>query len=117
MYLDHESLNYSGKPGKIERLAALVHFQSNWILNSLFLKIKGVTVPSIDHIDYSLSDYWAFDEHPIDHYKIERVFEKENFSSFQRIDYHLNRSWVFSPTFYLFKYLCRPNYGLWIARK
>jgi hypothetical protein len=117
MYLDHESLNYSEKPGKIERLAALVHSRSNQMLNSLFLKINGVTVPSIDQIDYSYSDYWAFDEHPTDHDKIGRVFGKENFGSFQRINCHLNRLWVFSPTFYLFKYLCRPTYGLWIARK
>jgi ubiquinone/menaquinone biosynthesis C-methylase UbiE len=117
MYLDHEGITYSSKPSKIERLAAFIHFAFNYKLNRLFLKIKRVSVPSIDHIDYSLSDYWAFDEHKIDHNKIKRVFAKENYSSFQRIDYHLNRSWIFSPTFYLYKYFSRPDYTLWIARK
>ena len=117
MYLDHEGITYSDKPNKIARLAEKAHFLFNSKLNGLFLKTKGVTIPSVDHIDYSLSDYWAYEEHEIDHNKIERVFEKENYSSFNRIDYLLNRSWIFSPTFYLFKYFSRPNYALWIARK
>lgn len=117
MYLDHESSSYLDKPDNVERLAGIIHFRFNSLLNNLFLKIKGVAVPSLGYLDYSLSDYWAFDEHPTDHKKIGRVFQKEKFSSVQRIDYHLNRSWIFSPTFYLYKYLCRPDYGLWIARK
>jgi ubiquinone/menaquinone biosynthesis C-methylase UbiE len=117
MYLDHESLTYINKSSSIDRIGRFVHFRTNSLLNNLFLKIKGVTVPSVKHIDYSLSDYWAFDEHPTDHDKIGRVFQKENFTSIQRINYHLNRSWAFSPTFYLYKHLCRPDYGLWIARK
>jgi 2-polyprenyl-3-methyl-5-hydroxy-6-metoxy-1,4-benzoquinol methylase len=117
MYLDHEGINYSDKPSKIERLAENVHFLFNSKLNSLFLKTKGVTSPSVDHIDYSLSDYWTLDEHKIDHNKIKRVFEKENYSSFKRIDYLLNRSWIFSPTFYLYKCFSKPDCALWIARK
>jgi ubiquinone/menaquinone biosynthesis C-methylase UbiE len=117
MYLDHEGLRYTNKPRNIDRLGRFIHFRTNYLLNNLFLKTKGVTVPSIEHIDYSLSDYWGFAEHHIDQDKIGRVLRKENFTSIQRINYHLNRSWVFSPTFYLYKHLCRPDYCLWIARK
>jgi 2-polyprenyl-3-methyl-5-hydroxy-6-metoxy-1,4-benzoquinol methylase len=117
MYLDHEGITYPDKSNKIARLAEKAHFLLNSKLNSLFLKTKGVTTPSVDHIDYSLADYWAYEEHEIDHNKIKRVFEKENYSSFKRIDYLLNRSWIFSPTFYLFKCFSKPNYALWIARK
>jgi ubiquinone/menaquinone biosynthesis C-methylase UbiE len=122
MYLDHESLRYSKrerskKTSNIDRLGRRLHFQTNSLLNNLFLKIRGVTVPSMKHVDYSLSDYWIFDEHPIDLDEIVRILQKENFSFIQRINYHLNRSWIFSPTFYLYKQLCKPDYGLWIARK
>jgi 2-polyprenyl-3-methyl-5-hydroxy-6-metoxy-1,4-benzoquinol methylase len=117
MYLDHESITYTNRPSKIQRLASLVHFTTNSMLNRLFLKIKGVNIPSIKHLDYSLSDYWAFDEHATDHDKIGQIFQKQKYTSKLRINYHLNRTWIFSPTFYLYKYMARPDYSLWIATK
>jgi 2-polyprenyl-3-methyl-5-hydroxy-6-metoxy-1,4-benzoquinol methylase len=116
MYLDHEGPTYNRKPIAIDRFVRFFHFRTNWLINKLFLKVKGFTIPSAEHIDYKLSDYWAFDEHPIDFDKIGQILQKK-YTRVDRIDYHLNRSWIFSPTFYLYNILCRPDKSLWIARK
>lgn len=117
MYLDHESSIYLVKPTYVERLARFLDFQFNSLVNPLFLKIKGVNVPSLKDLDFKLSDYWIFDGHSIDHMKIKSVFKAQNFSFFVRLDYHLKESWVFSPTFYIIKYFCRPRVSLWVAKK
>lgn len=90
MYLDHESPFYSDKPNNTERFVRNIYFKFNWLLNASYVKIKRV--PSVDYLDYNLSDYWASDEHHIDHKKIESIFKKENFGFFVRIDYHVNRT-------------------------
>jgi ubiquinone/menaquinone biosynthesis C-methylase UbiE len=115
MYLDHESTFYSDKPNKSERFVRNIYFKFNWLLNTSYGKIKRV--PSVDFLDYSLSDYWASGEHHTDHTKIASIFTKENFGFFIRIDYHSTRTWIFNPTFYMYKYFCQPDTTLWIAKK
>ena len=115
MYLDHESPFYSDKPNYKERFVRNIYFKFNWLLFTSHVKIKRV--PSIDFLDYSLSDYWASDEHHTDHAKIASIFKKENFGFFIRIDYHSTRTWIFNPTFYMYKYFCQPDMTLWIAKK
>ena len=115
MYLDHESSYCSNKPNNTERFAGNIYVKSNWLLNFSYFKIKKI--PSADGLDYSLSDYWASGNHHIDHKKIESIFKKENFRFFVRRDYHVARTWIFNPTFYMYKYFCQPDMTLWIAKK
>ena len=115
IYLDHESLFYSEKSTNTDRFISNIYFKSNWLLSTSYSKIKRI--PSIDYLDYSLSDYWASDKHHIDHKKIESIFKKENFEFFQRIDYHVSRTRIFNPIFLMFKCFCQPDTSLWIAKK
>lgn len=119
MYLDHENLYYSKKPNLLDRLVQFIHFRSDRLINYLFFRSKGITVPSLDispH-DSDFTDYWAWEGRHLDNKKIESVFEEENFSFHAQINYHLNSSWIFSPTYYMFKYFSRPNMVCWVAIK
>jgi hypothetical protein len=115
MYLDHESSFYSVKPTNADRFISNIYFKSNWLLSASYAKIKRI--PSVDYLDYSLSDYWASDKHHIDHKKIESIFKKENFELFVRMDYHVSRTWIFNPVFFVYKRFCQPDTALWIAKK
>jgi ubiquinone/menaquinone biosynthesis C-methylase UbiE len=115
MYLDHESSFYSDKNDSSERFVRNLYSKFNWLISASYIKIKKV--PSVDYLDYSLSDYWASDRHHLDHEKIESVLKKENFRFYLRIDYHVNRAWFFNPIFYVYKYYCQPDTTLWIAKK
>ncbi|MEM2081862.1 MAG: hypothetical protein QW744_06315, partial [Candidatus Bathyarchaeia archaeon] len=66
---------------------------------------------------YTLSDYWHKKEHPLNHEAIQRIFEKERFVFFKRVDYHLNGTWILNPIFYLYKCICKPEMSFWIAKK
>jgi ubiquinone/menaquinone biosynthesis C-methylase UbiE len=116
MYMDHEASPFYWKDEshKLANVVKHIYFHSNPLLNSLYFQIAGVSIPSID---YALSDYWHKKEHPLDHGKIERVFKKERFDFFKRIDYHANGTWVFNPIFYVYKYICKPEMSFWIAKK
>ena len=117
MYLDHEisPFYWKSEPHHVARLVKLIYFHSNPLLNALYFRIMGVNIPSIDYV---LSDYWHSKEHPLDHGRIEYIFEKENFGFFTRIDYHINRrTWVLNPIFYIYKYTCKPEMSFWVAKK
>jgi ubiquinone/menaquinone biosynthesis C-methylase UbiE len=115
MYLDHESSFYCEKPTDADRFISNIYLKSNWLLSTSYSTIKRI--PSIDYLDYSLSDYWASDKHHIDHKKIESIFKRENFEFFVRMNYHVSRTMIFNPVFFMYKYLCQPDTSLWIARK
>jgi len=115
MYLDHESSFYSEKTTDTDRFMSNIYFKSNWLLSTSYAKIKRI--PSVDYLDYSLSDYWASDKHHIDHTKIESIFKKENFEFFVRIDYHVSRTRIFNPIFFMYRCFCQPDTALWIAKK
>jgi len=116
MYLDHEASPsyWKSESNNIAHLVKLLYFHSNPLLNSLYFQIMGINIPSLD---YTLSDYWHKKEHPLDHRKIEYVFEKECFDFFERIDYHLYGTWILNPLFYLYKYVCKPEMSFWVAKK
>jgi ubiquinone/menaquinone biosynthesis C-methylase UbiE len=116
MYLDHEAspFYWKSESGNLSRFVKNIYFHSNPLLNTLYFEIIGLNVPSID---YTLSDYWHKKEHPIDHRKIKRVFEKGGFSFFRRTDYYLNGTWIVNPLFYVYKRICRPEMSYWVAKK
>jgi ubiquinone/menaquinone biosynthesis C-methylase UbiE len=116
LYLDHETspFYWKSEPRNVARFVKQVYFHSNPLLNTLYFWIVGVSIPSLD---YTLSDYWRKKEHSLDPEEIERVFEKERFDFFKRIDYHLNGTWVLNPIFYLYKRVCKPEMSFWVAKK
>jgi ubiquinone/menaquinone biosynthesis C-methylase UbiE len=116
MYLDHEASPFYWKdePDAMANLVKNLYFHSNPLLNALHFGVIGLKVPSLD---YTLSDYWHKNEHPLDHGAIECIFEKEGFEFFTRIDYHLNGTWVFNPLFYIYRYTCKPEMSFWVAKK
>jgi ubiquinone/menaquinone biosynthesis C-methylase UbiE len=116
LYVDHEASPFYWKDesNKFANMIKLVHFHSNPLLNALHFQAAGIKIPSID---YTMSDYWHKKEHPLDHAKIEDVFEKENFEFFKRADYHLKGTWVSNPLFYVYRRLCKPEMSFWVAKK
>jgi 2-polyprenyl-3-methyl-5-hydroxy-6-metoxy-1,4-benzoquinol methylase len=118
MYLDHEAspFYWKSESNMLAHLIKLVYFHSNPLLNSLYFQIMGINIP-FPSLDYTLSDFWHKKEHPLDHGKIEMVFEKECFDFFARTDYHLYGTWVLNPIFYVYKYVCEPEMSFWIAKK
>jgi len=116
MYLDHEPSPFYWK-SESQSLAHLVksmYLHSNPLLNTLYFRLVGATIPSID---YALSDYWHKKEHSLDHEELNCVFEAERFGFFRRMDYHLTGSWVVNPLFYLYKRICSPEMSFWVAKK
>jgi len=116
MYLDHEisPFYWKSESHNVANLVKHIYFHSNPLLNTLYFRILGINIPSLD---YTLADYWHKREHPLDHKKIEYVFEKENFDFFIRIDYHLKGTWGLNPIFYIYKHTCKPEMSFWIAKK
>jgi 2-polyprenyl-3-methyl-5-hydroxy-6-metoxy-1,4-benzoquinol methylase len=117
MYLDHEASPFYWKheSNKGAYLVKQIYLHSNQFLNHLYLRIKRVNLPSLD---YDLSDYWHKKEHSTDHSKIEYIFKKEHFEFFTRKDYYIKgRTWILNPIFYLYRYACKPEMSLWVARK
>ena len=116
LYLDHEAspFYWKSESQNVARFLKYLYFHSSPLLNALYFRIVGMSIPSLD---YTLSDYWHKKEHPLDHEEIERVFEKEHFDFFKRIDYHLAGTWVLNPIFYLYKRICKPEMSFWIAKK
>src|SRR4030042_680499 len=116
MYLDHEVSPFYWKreSRNLARFVKNIYFHSNPLLNTLYFRIVGVDMPSLD---YTLSDYWHKKEHPLVHEKMECIFEKERFDFFRRIDYHLTGTWVLNPIFYLYKRICKPEMSFWVAKK
>jgi 2-polyprenyl-3-methyl-5-hydroxy-6-metoxy-1,4-benzoquinol methylase len=116
MHIDHEAspFYWKSESHKVAHLVKHIYFHSNPLLNTLYFQIMGINIPSLD---YNLSDYWHKKEHPLDHRKIECLFEKEKFDFFTRIDYHLNGTWVLNPIFYICKHICKPDWSFWVAKK
>ncbi len=116
VYFDHEPspLYWARESNALANFVKSSYFHSNPLINSLHFRVMGVKFPSLD---YTLSDYWHKKEHPLDHEKIAKVFEEENFEFFKRIDYHLKGTWIFNPLFPLYKEVCSPEMSCWIARK
>ncbi|MCW4016559.1 MAG: class I SAM-dependent methyltransferase [Candidatus Bathyarchaeota archaeon] len=116
LYLDHEASPsyWNNEPRLLPHLLKHLYFHSNPILNTLYFQLVGISVPSLD---YTMSDYWHKKDHHIDHEQIEHLFEKENFDSFTRKDYHLKGTWFPNPIFYLYKSMCKPEMSSWIAKK
>jgi ubiquinone/menaquinone biosynthesis C-methylase UbiE len=116
MYTDHEASPFYWKdePNKLANLIKLLYFHSIPSLNIFYFRTIGVSLPSID---YTLSDYWHKKEHPLDHDKIESFFKENRFSLFKRIDYYQTGTWIMNPLFYIYKFTCKPEMSLWLARK
>ena len=116
MYLDHDAspFYWKSESRNVARFVKHIYFHSNPLLNTLYFRILGMDIPSLD---YTLSDYWHKKEHPLDHEEIECVFEKERFGFFKRVDYHLTGTWVLNPIFYLYKRVCKPEMSFWVAKK
>ena len=116
IYLDHEASPYYWKaePKMLTALIKGTYFHSNPIINSLYFRLVGLNIPSVD---YAESDYWHKKEHSLDHRKIQAVFEKEEFEEFKRTDYHQKETWIFNPIYPLFTLMCRKETSCWIAKK
>ena len=116
MFLDHEASPFYWKrePRAVADLIKLVYLFSSPLLNSLYFRVMGVDLPPLD---YTLSDYWHSKAHPLNHKKIQSIFEEENYESFKRNDYHLRRAWFLNPFFSLYVYFCRPETSFWLAKK
>jgi len=117
LYIDHEISPYYWKSESsyVANAVKLIYFHSNPLLNTLYFQLMGINIP---FLDYGLSDYWHRKEHPLDHGKIEYIFEKENFDFFTRTDYYINRrTWFLNPIFYIYKYACKPEMSFWVAKK
>ena len=116
LYLDHETspFYWKNESNIIANLVKQIYFHSNPTINTLYFQIRGVKLPSID---YTIADYWHKKEHPLDHGKLEDVFEKEKFVFFTRVDYHLGGTWVLNPFFYVYMHVCKPETCFWIAKK
>jgi ubiquinone/menaquinone biosynthesis C-methylase UbiE len=116
MYLDHEVSPFYWKreSRNLSHYVKQIYFHSNPLLNTLYFRMLGIDIPSID---YTLSDYWHKKEHPLDHEEMGCVFEKERFDFFKRIDYHVKGTWVLNPIFLIYKRICRPEMSFWVAIK
>ena len=117
MYLEHEAspFYWLSEATILGDVVKSVYVHSVPLLNGLYFLVKGITVPSIN---YELSDYWHNKEHPIDHEKIKRVFEKEHYSFFRRTDYFIgSRTWVPNPISWIYQRVCRPDMSFWVAKK
>ena len=116
MYLGHETspFYWKNESSHVANLIKLIYFHFNSLFNSLYFKVIGINSPPLD---YRMSDYWHNKAHPLEHEKIKKLFEKENFDFFTRIDYHLNRTWFPNPLFYIYNHTCKPEMSFWIAKK
>ncbi|MCW4031457.1 MAG: class I SAM-dependent methyltransferase, partial [Candidatus Bathyarchaeota archaeon] len=116
LYVDHEAspFYWQDESNKLANAIKLIYFHSTPLLNALHFQVAGVKPPSID---YTMSDYWHKKEHPLEHAKVERVFERENFDFFKRIDYHLKGTWISNPIFCIYKHICKPEMSFWVAKK
>ncbi len=119
VYLDHENSPFLGTVGRIARL---YHF-SDWLLNvligSTYLQVANGKdeFKMISKTEFALADYWGQPDRKIDNAKIERVFKELNFAYYLRINYHLHRTKIPNPFFYIFKYASDPDVSCWIAKK
>ena len=117
MYLDHEGspFYWMREATLAARMVKSAYIHSIPLLNALHFRVAGMAIPSVD---YELSDYWHNKEHPLDHEKIESVFENGSFDFFKRTDYYVHsRTWVLNPIFPLYRHLCKPDMSLWITKK
>ncbi len=116
MFLDHEASANFWKPehGMLAQLVKSANFHSNPMLNTIYFSMVGLKLPTLD---YTVSDYWFKREHHVNHTKIKRIFEEQNFSQFQRTDYFSRESWIINPISLVYRQLCRPDTSLWIAKK
>lgn len=116
MYVDHEVSPFYWKrePRAVAELVKLVYLYSSPLVNSMCFRVMGINLPPLD---YRLSDYWQGKGHTLDHEKIQCVFEKEAYKSFERVDYHLRRTCFSNPFFHLYTYFCRPETSFWVAQK
>jgi 2-polyprenyl-3-methyl-5-hydroxy-6-metoxy-1,4-benzoquinol methylase len=119
IYLDHENSAFQGSVGRVARL---YHF-SDWFLNvltgSTYLQVANGKdeFKMISKREFALADYWGQPDRKIDNAKIEHVLKELNFSSYLQINYHLHRTKIFNPFFYIFKYASDPDVSCWIAKK
>lgn len=116
MYIDHEisPFYWQSEPRTIANLFKFVYLHLSPTFNSLYFRLMGLNLPPLD---YTLSDYWYAKKHQINHKKIKNVFEKQAYEYSERQDYHLRRGYFLNPIFSLYKYFCRPETSLWLAKK
>jgi len=120
MYLDHEESPFfwiePQNRARIEKKVSYLYFRSNGLLNLLTNSIIGINTPYIS-AEARLADYWDKKDHHLDYSKIEQIFEEEKFSYFTQENYHLHITWIANPFFYLYRYTCKPDMSLWLAKK
>jgi ubiquinone/menaquinone biosynthesis C-methylase UbiE len=116
MYIDHEAspFYWKNEPRVIARIVKSVFFHSNPVINSLYFRLIGLKVPTID---YTLSDYWHKKGHALNHQTIAQIFKQEGFESYKRTDHYRNETWLPNPLSYIYRLLCRPEMSSWIAKK
>lgn len=116
IYFDHEASQtyWSGETSSLASFIKAIYFHSNPTLNSLYFKVIGLRVPTID---YTLSDYWHKKEHALDHEAIKQVFKEEEFQYAKRTDYYQTSSWLPNPLAPLYRLLCSPEMSYWTAKK
>jgi ubiquinone/menaquinone biosynthesis C-methylase UbiE len=116
IYIDHEAspFYWKNEPRKVARLVKSIFFHSNPMINSLYFKLIGFRVPTID---YSLSDYWHKKNHALNHQTIAQIFKQEGFESYKRTDHFRNETWLPNPLSYVYRLLGRPEMSSWIAKK
>ena len=116
-YLDHEPSPFYWRCSKAQRLMRYLYSKSNWLVNAVFKGwhlLKGTRIPSFDT---KLSHYWGQEDRHVEDSTLTKIFEEEHFESFRREDYFLHRTWFFNPGFYMYKWFCKPDFSLWIAKK
>ena len=115
-YIDHEAspFYWKNEPSFLATIVKGIYLHSNPVLNSLYFSMIGLKTPPIS---YELSDYWYKKEHALDHERIARAFKAEGYSSFSRVDYYENSTWIPNPLSMIYRLLCRPEMSCWIAQK
>ncbi|MGB8780675.1 MAG: class I SAM-dependent methyltransferase [Candidatus Bathyarchaeia archaeon] len=119
LYLDHEISPFVGSEDRIAR----TYYRIDWVVNSLI----GTMIPQIRKANdergilnraiSTLADYWGQPERKIDNARIKRVFKELSFTYSVRKDYHLHRTRIPNPVYFVFKYASRPDVSCWIAHK
>lgn len=116
IYIDHEAspFYWKNEPSSLSNLVKGLYLHSNPLLNSLYFQMTGLSTPSID---YELSDYWHKKEHALNHGRIRRLFDSENYASTRRYDYYETSTWIPNPLAIIYRLLCSPEMSCWIAKK
>jgi ubiquinone/menaquinone biosynthesis C-methylase UbiE len=118
MFLDGEpSPFFWQKKSYMQKLLSSVYWETVYLLGLFWIRILDWHDIHIPKFDYSHSDYWAKENHHVEHDEISKVFQNQKFNYARREDYHLYYTKLFNPFFFVYRWLCKPDRSLWIAKK